>query len=580
MRSRQAFCGCGSLRRVSFQSGSRLAHVGQKCFRETAIGQIALPAALQEVGEEAFARCRSLSAVYAEDGCGAALCRTGIPAGAYLGPPRGQLVGQARLDDLRGLSEIVLPEGLELVGNHWFLRCQVKKVVVPASVRSIGAEAFYGCWRLQRLTFAPGSRLKEVGRGSFRGTGLLKVAVPGGVRRLGEGAFENCASLRRVSFPQDAELEEVGDSCFSMTGLRVVAFPGSLRVLGWGAFFGCGALRSVSFGASSRLETVGEQCFGDCGLQRVEVPASVRELCAGAFQGCKALTRLSFQRGGRLERIADACFQSSGLRKVRLPPGLREIGNGAFAFCRGLCRVTFGESLETIGRDDETMGASLDVFQGSALEEVELPASLRRLNMNTFSGCRGLRTLLVAEGCGASLGRVLLSRSVTVGPPRGTGVWAMRRLRELALPDGLERVENHWFWGCLAERVTVSASVVEVGTEAFCKCGRLAAVVFAAGSRLKVLGAGCFRGCGLERVALPARLEEVRECAFYECGLREVSFEAGSGLRLVERYAFSANEGLCRGDVRFPAGADVSDEAFALDSYERLYRKLYRNRRE
>ena len=69
-----------------------------------------------------------------------------------------------------------------------------------------------------------------------------------------------------------------------------------------------------------------------------------------------------------------------------------------------------------------------------------------------------------------------------------------------------------------------------------------------------------------------------RRWAFYECGLREVSFEAGSGLRLVGRYAFSANEGLRRGDVRFPAGAAVSDEAFELDSCERLYRKLYRNR--
>lgn len=103
-------------------------------------------------------------------------------------------------------------------------------------------------------------------------------------------------------------------------------------------------------------------------------------------------------------------------------------------------------------------------------------------------------------------------------------------------------------------------------------------MVFAGDGRLQRLGASCFYGCALERVVLPASLEEIRERAFYGCKLREVEFGEGSRLKTVGDYAFSANEGLGKGSVRFPGGAQVSEEAFYLDHIELLYRELYRNR--
>ena len=62
---------------------------------------------------------------------------------------------------------------------------------------------------------------------------------------------------------------------------------------------------------------------------------------------------------------------------------------------------------------------------------------------------------------------------------------------------------------------------------------------------------------------LPASVEEIGEKAFYDNTLREVVFASGSRLRVVGDYAFGANQ-LDRESVRFPEGAQVSEKAFEI----------------
>ena len=60
---------------------------------------------------------------------------------------------------------------------------------IPASVQSIGKDAFSGCRSLQRVTFAEGSQLREIGNCAFYKTGLTEVQIPVSVQSIGEGAF-------------------------------------------------------------------------------------------------------------------------------------------------------------------------------------------------------------------------------------------------------------------------------------------------------------------------------------------------------------------------------------------------------
>ena len=57
------------------------------------------------------------------------------------------------------------------------------------------------------------------------------------------------------------------------------------------------------------------------------------------------------------------------------------------------------EGLETLGTDEypDGDGGWCGVFDGSVLEHVDLPSTLRRIEYNTFYGCKGLRNIILPE---------------------------------------------------------------------------------------------------------------------------------------------------------------------------------------
>ena len=77
------------------------------------------------------------------------------------------MVGNVSLWDLRGLKEVVVPEGVTKIGDRWFSQAAVTKVFIPASVREIGTEAFYGCKELEEMLFPEDSQLEIIGVRSF-----------------------------------------------------------------------------------------------------------------------------------------------------------------------------------------------------------------------------------------------------------------------------------------------------------------------------------------------------------------------------------------------------------------------------
>ena len=111
--------------------------------------------------------------------------------------------------------------------------------------------------------------------------------------------------------------------------------------------------------------------------------------------------------------------------------------------------------------------------------------------------------------------------------------------RVLRLPEGLETVGKLWFMYGAVEKLVVSSSVRELGTNAFCRCRQLREIVFEPGSRLESIGNYCFIGCGLRELVLPRSLRAIAEAAFQSCrGLASVRFEEGSQICSVGFAAF------------------------------------------
>lgn len=71
----------------------------------------------------------------------------------------------------------------------------------------------------------------------------------------------------------------------------------------------------------------------------------------------------------------------------------------------------------------------------------------------------------------------------------------LRALRDVEIPQGVEKIGSEWFKNSGVESVTIPASVREIGAEAFRGCKQLRRVEFAEGSQLRRIGDRCFQGC-------------------------------------------------------------------------------------
>ena len=134
---------------------------------------------------------------------------------------------------------------------------------------------------------------------------------------------------------------------------------------------------------------------------------------------------------------------------------------------------------------DERHYRAIDgVFQCSGLEEIALPNTLKRVDEATFYECNYLNIVWVEDGCTADIGRKIWPCAILFSTQTKAGdqfLRDLRRLREVAIPDGVERVEDSWFRRSHIESVTFPASVRELGEEAFYDCAQLRTVRFAEG---------------------------------------------------------------------------------------------------
>ena len=158
IRSR-AFSGCRNLEEIRFEGSS-----------------------LESIGEEAFAGCQKLRSMslpddtlvycYAFRGC------TGLEApifndsgtvlytypvsrkdSRYCVPEGVREISSTAFLDNRTLEEVVLPDSVETIGFKAFCESDIKKVIIPASVKELPEKAFYNCRQLDTVVFLGDTRI-------------------------------------------------------------------------------------------------------------------------------------------------------------------------------------------------------------------------------------------------------------------------------------------------------------------------------------------------------------------------------------------------------------------------------------
>ena len=245
----EAFKFCKSLHRIGLSDS--ISSVGREAFYGCdALQRLRLPASLKQIGDGAFSACLTLGAI-------------DVPAeNEAFRSVDGILYDKAmttliRMPQGKKLESLAVPEGVTHIGHGALHACHsLRHVHLPASVRSIDADVFRACSRLQRITGAEGNpdycAVDGVLYDRTQRT-LVKVplalpaeafAVPDSVEKIAAYAFDGCDKLDKICLPDT--LRSIGDYAFRMCGsLKEIDIPASVTEIGEYIFDECEMLEEI-----------------------------------------------------------------------------------------------------------------------------------------------------------------------------------------------------------------------------------------------------------------------------------------------------------------------------------------------
>ena len=111
---------------------------------------------------------------------------------------------------------------LDYIPDYFLRQSEIKSIIIPNHIKSIGRDAFGGC------------------------TSLTSVTIPDSVTSIGLGAFCECSSLTSIIIPDN--VMSISDYAFlSCPRLTSVIIPASVTSIGYEAFSSCGMLTQIKY---------------------------------------------------------------------------------------------------------------------------------------------------------------------------------------------------------------------------------------------------------------------------------------------------------------------------------------------
>ena len=306
------------------------------------------------------------------------------------------------------VTEAEVTYAVTSVGASGFNGTGITSVTIPASVMTIGDEAFQNCNSMTSITiedsgtaltmagtrwerpFANNATTIYIGRNlTLTGEenyplldGAASVEFGPQVTTINPNLFSENSKLENLTI--GSSVNTIGEGAFYYCGgdegvtETVVTMGSNVTSIGANAFKNCGKLKSVTL--PSTLTTIGSEAFRNTGLTSISIPASVTNIGDVAFIECASMTSIRIEDSGTALTMAGTRWErpfANNVTTIYIGRNLTLTGEENYPLFDGAASVEFGPQVTVIPNY---------LFSGVTLSSVKVPwLTPVTLNATTFS---------------------------------------------------------------------------------------------------------------------------------------------------------------------------------------------------
>lgn len=150
-------------------------------------------------------------------------------------PASVRTIGDSAFYRLESLTAVTFHEGLITIGEGAFAETDLTSIVIPNSVTTIGQSAFYG--NVHATTLVIGTGISAITNDVFVGVAATSIVIPSNVKSIGTRAFKYASQATSITLPDG--LESIGGDAFQNTAsLVTISIPNSVYSLDATSFSG------------------------------------------------------------------------------------------------------------------------------------------------------------------------------------------------------------------------------------------------------------------------------------------------------------------------------------------------------